>query len=153
MNREQLAASIAAIALLKTELVRVDREFRHQLNEVLREGATEPAYVGDTRIGKVIKKSGALRASVVDPAALLDYVKAERPDEVVQIESVRELHTKHLIERAKEGEIIPGIQLSEGAPTLSLSQLDKTAFPLILAAIRAGDLSIEVLPQLTQGEN
>ena len=55
--------------------------------------------------------------------------------------------------RLQPGEIIPGIQLSEGAPTLSLSQLDKTAFPLILAAIRAGDLSIEVLPQLTQGEN
>lgn len=152
MNREQLAASIAAIALVKAELIRADTQYRAELNALLREGATEPAYVGDRRIGKVLKKAGALRASVVDPAALLAYVKDERPDEVVVTESVREAHVKHLLERAKEGEIIPGIDLSEGAPTLSLSQLDKSALTLVLAAIRAGELQIETTPELTGGQ-
>lgn len=151
MNREQLAASIAAVALVKSELIRADTQYRAELNALLREGAAEPAYVGDRRIGKVIKKAGALRAHVTDADELLRFVRQERPDEVVVTETVRELHVKHLLDRAKEGEVIPGIELSEGAPTLSLTSLDKTALGVVLAAVRAGDLQIETMPELTAG--
>lgn len=137
------AARIAAIKIMKDHLTKLDRQSRDELAELMEPGDAISARLDGMKLGKVSMREGSLSASVTDPDEFLAWVKEERPDEIHVVESVREFHVKHCLERAKEGEIIPGITLRESAPTLALTGVAKDAYEHILAAVRSGVLEID----------
>lgn len=136
------ANRIAAVKILKDHLTKLDRAERDSLAEYMTPGDAITARLGDLKLGKVSMREGSLSARIVDADAFLAWVKQERPDEIVVTESVRELHVKQCMERVKEGEILPGIEIREGSPTLALTGVASDAYEAILAAIRTGQLEI-----------
>jgi hypothetical protein len=136
------AARIAAIKIIKDHLTKLDRESRDELADMMEPGDAIGARLDGLKLGKVSMREGSLSASIADPGAFLAWVKDDRPDEIQVTESVRELHVKNCLERAKEGEIIPGIDLRESAPTLALTGVAKNAYGDVLAAVRSGVLEI-----------
>lgn len=108
-----------------------------------------------TVIGTVTIGKPAQSPMVVDERALLDWVRENRPDEVV--ESVRASYVDHLKEQvrkhghafdAETGEIIPGIELREGSPSYRPS-VDKDAVPVLQA--RLGEIVGNGLLALPEG--
>jgi len=94
-----------------------------------------------TRIGSV-KRSKAKRSPVVtDEAALLAWVRENRPEELV--ESVRPAFVDYLKAQARKhgeavyeatGEIVPGVEMRVGAPSY-LPQPDPAMVPLVRAKL------------------
>lgn len=97
-------------------------------------GISEPAKVGDTRIGTVLVGNGRETWKVTDPRAFLAWVTETRPDELVQ--SVRESYTAAVLAACKRdgawtdtstGEIFvpPGVACSTGDPVLTVKPNDE----------------------------
>jgi phage host-nuclease inhibitor protein Gam len=110
--------------------------------------------VGDTPVGTVTVAHGRPSARITDPRALLAWVKANHPTEVVPREEVRAAFVTALLGRAKSsGEVIPGIDVSQGDPYL-LAPVDDVAAAVIGAAWADGSLSLpaSVLPQIEGGD-
>jgi hypothetical protein len=109
--------------------------------------------VGDQPVGTVTLAHGRVAARITDPRALLAWVKANHPTEVVTTQEVRSSFVTALLKRAKDsGEVIPGIDVSQGDPYL-LAPVDDVAAAVIGAAWADGSLSLpaSVLPQLVEG--
>lgn len=94
-----------------------------------------------TRIGSVKRSKPRLSPVVTDEHALLEWVRANRPEELV--ESVNPTFVDYLKGQAKThgepvyaptGEIVPGIELREGAPSF-LPQPDPQMVPVIRAKL------------------
>jgi hypothetical protein len=106
--------------------------------------------VGDTPVGTVTVTHGRVAARITDPRALLAWVKANHPTEVVTTQEVRSSFVVALLKRAKDsGEVVPGIDVSQGDPYL-LAPVDDVAAAVIGAAWADGSLSLpaSVLPQI-----
>jgi hypothetical protein len=97
-------------------------------------------------------KKGAVSFRQTDPAALLAWVKANHPTEVQAVEQVRDTYVTALVLQAKasgapvttDGEVIPGIERFDGAPTLEVRPSPDAA-QTISAALASGELT---LPQV-----
>jgi len=106
--------------------------------------------VGDVPVGTVTVAHGRVAARITDPRVLLAWVKAEHPTEVVPREEIRSSFVAALLKRAKEcGEVIPGVEVSQGDPYL-LAPVDDVAAQVIAGAWADGSLSLpaSVLPQI-----
>lgn len=109
--------------------------------------------VGDVPVGTVTVTHGRVAARITDPRALLAWVKANHPTEVVAVEEVRSSFVTVLLKRAKDcGEVIPGVEVSTGDPYL-LAPVDDAASQVIAGAWADGTLRLpaSVLPQI-EGE-
>lgn len=83
-------------------------------------------------IGTVTVVEGRITAKVTDPAALLEWVRVNAPDEVETVERVRESYVGALLSRcenvdgaamhAKTGELLPGVAFSTGEDYARVSQ-------------------------------
>jgi hypothetical protein len=109
--------------------------------------------IGDEPIGTVTVAHGRVSARITNPRALVAWVKVNHPTEVVTTEQVRSSFVAALLKRAKDGgEVIPGVEVSEGDPYL-LAPVDDVAAKVIAQAWADGSLSLpaSVLPQIEGG--
>lgn len=120
---------VIAAKLVADELKEIERTAKAELMELADAvGATSFTVKDDdgTKLGTVSKSEGRVAAKVVDEAALLAWVKANRPDQLRQV--VEDAYVKALLKSAVEngdavdvetGEIIPGIEVMQGSPFVS----------------------------------
>jgi hypothetical protein len=103
-----------------------------------------------TRIGSVKRSKAPRSAGVTDSAALLEWVKTNRPDEVIVTETVNPTFVAFLQGQAKkhglavldDGTVVPGVEMRTGTPSY-LPQVDQDVLPLVrarLAELVAGGL-------------
>ena len=106
---------------MATGLSKAVREF---VEPGLEPGEHITAQLGDgTRVGKVRRNERSQVAVTTDADALLKWCRANRPDEVELIPTIRPAYLESLRKQAKEhgfafdpdGEIIPGIEGQEGS--------------------------------------
>lgn len=141
MSRDQ-ANIIAAVKILKDRLTRFDSEARGQLRELMEPGDAVRADLNGVKLGRIQMREPSLSARVTDRDEFLAWVKQDRPDEIQTVETVTAFHEKNCLDRAKEGEIIPGIELTEGTPTLALTQVPSDAYDTVMDAVREGRLEL-----------
>lgn len=133
MNREEqrLAAGRALFAkVLADEVAREVKRSRAAVEPTLVAGEKVKAVLPDGRVvGTVQLTEQPASVVVTDEAALLEYVKRTRPDEVLTREYVRESFLSYLKAMAREqlvegealvvdaqGEVVPGLELDYGTP-------------------------------------
>lgn len=92
-----------------------------------------------TRIGSVKRSKPRRTPQVTDPAALLAWVREHRPEELVERVSPAfesylkdQCRTHGAAVYAATGEIVPGVEMVEGAPSF-LPRPDESAVPLVRA--------------------
>jgi hypothetical protein len=145
-----LAGKQVFVKVVQNDVKAVFDETRAALEPRLDADESVAALLPDgTRIGSV-KRSKAKRTPVVtDEAAVLAWVRENRPEEIV--ESVRPAFVEYLKGQARKhgeavyeatGEIVPGVEMREGAPSY-LPQPDPAMVPVIrqkLAELIGGGL-------------
>jgi len=108
-----------------------------------------------TKLGAASLTEGRLSAKVTDNQALLSWVAANHPDELVQ--AIRESFLRKLLDDAKKhgaavdvtsGEFIPGITVEDGDPYLTYRPLPDAGQ---IVASRWRELAGLALPELTEG--
>jgi hypothetical protein len=129
------------------------------LMDAMEVGDRKVAKIGDTSVGYVIITKGRQTWRVSDPAALLAWVKANMPTEVVVTESVRESYVTALLNGAKAagapvdprtGEVVPGIEVAEGDPYASVRP-NEAAEVAVAEAWNSGELDLWYFAELEAG--
>lgn len=143
---------------LRGEVAELIDRVRGVVTDNLSPGERVNATLPDgTVIGTVTIGKPAEAARVTDERALLDWVKSNRPDEIV--ESVRTSYVDQLKRDAKvhgypvdksTGEIIPGVELVEGSPSYR-PVVDKGAVPVLRQ--RLAEIVSQGLLELPGGES
>lgn len=160
MNARDIARDLAVLKVLSERL----REARVLLEKQARE-LMEPVdrlvvRVDDEVVGAVTVVNGRRTARVVDAAALLAWVKDNRPTEVQTVESVRSSYVTAVLSAAKDlgvavdsitGELVPGIEVTVGDP-YPMIRLTADADAVVSLAWQAGRLQLPgvFLPALTE---
>jgi hypothetical protein len=120
-----------------------------------------PELPDGTKVATASLSGGGPSASVADENALLAWVEANHPGELVT--SVRPSYKEKLLAAAKEagrpvdpatGEVVPGITVSKSTPFISL-RFKRGGKDAIVAAYRAGqlaDIDLVTPPALEGGE-
>ncbi|MGE2733804.1 hypothetical protein [Mycolicibacterium vaccae] len=113
-------------------------------------GETIAARWGDRILAKAGMSAGRSKLVVTDLQKLLAWVKANHPTEVV--ETVNSAWLKTVEAKAKElgigavidsqGEVIPGVEILSGAPTVSVRR-EKNTDDIIGELFSAGRVSLE----------
>lgn len=124
---------LARVALASKVLADAARDEGAQAREAL---AAQMAEVGSERVrvkdndvdyGTLVLASGSRRAQVTDEKAFVDWVAERYPDEMVLL--VRPAFRERLLSSATKlgdpvdpdtGELIPGVEISQGAPYLTV---------------------------------
>ena len=153
MSREEdriNAGRAVVIRFLEDEIREAKTTMRNVLEPRMAPGERIPAQLPDgTAIGAVGLSKPRKTPTVTDEKALLEWVKTNRPDEIV--ESVNPAYIANLKAQVRShgyafdretGEIIPGVEMEIGSPSYSPAP-DKDQVPLLrrrLAEIVAGGL-------------
>lgn len=162
MSRRDTATRLIVARVVRDALQRADTALRASASADFDvPGVREVAVVGNEPIGHVQLNKGSQTWSVTDLPALLAWVEANRPGEVVTTRVVRSSFITAVLERAKadgaavdraSGEAIPGIGVRNSPPTLSVKP-GPDAAQVVAAAFAAGDLSFAdvALPAIEAG--
>ena len=160
MNPQEAARRAAALKFLADVVRAEDGPARAAAREALAELGikTLTAKLADgTEIADVTLRAGSTYARVTDPEKFMDWVCEHRPREIVsppRQSSVRSSYRDAVLADAKRdgfaydpetGEVIPGITVSEGDPTLSV-KLRPGCGPALMEAIRGGIVEPFALP-------
>jgi len=128
-RRNALAVAVMAGKLITDELK--GRAERAELVEILSGDDVQQAPVRDVdgvELGKVSLCGGTAKAKVVDEAALLRWVKANRSDQIREV--VEPAFVRAVLKAAEAegvavdestGEVIPGIEAVEGDPYVKVT--------------------------------
>lgn len=154
MSRRDTATRLILSRVVRDRLSEADKAIREQARtDFDMPGVRDIGVIGDEQIGSVQLVKGRESWVVTDPAALLAWVKANAPDEVVTTEAVRSSYVQALLARAKAdgvavdvftGEQIPGIECRTSAPTLTVKPSEDAA-QTIAQAFADGLLSLDDL--------
>jgi hypothetical protein len=118
--------TVIAAKLIADELKAVEMAAKADVLELSEETGGTTFTVKDddgTKLGTVSKSEGRTSVKVVNEAALYQWVKANRPDQLVKV--IAPAYVKSLIALALEhgdavdettGEVIPGLEVTTGAP-------------------------------------
>lgn len=133
---------IAALTVLKD---RVEAELKAEKAawaENARPKQRDAALIGDAELGTLTMTAGRQSWKPVDKAAILEWAMSNAKHLVEFEAHVPEDTLRQLAKdpTTPDGEIIPGFELSEGAPYPSFRKA-KTADAAIAAAVRSGELS------------
>lgn len=137
----QLAGRQVFVRVVLDDVKRADVAARAELESRIAADEGVAAELPDgTRIGTVKRSKVKQSAVVTDPAALLAWVKKNRPEEIV--ESVNPAFVRWVQDSAKKngepitpnGEVIPGVEVIAGSPSY-LPQVDPAAVPVIRARL------------------
>lgn len=136
-QEERLNAGRAVVAkVLFEEIADLVKDVRKVVEPSLAPEEKVSATLPDgTRVGTVGRSKVIQTAVVTDMAAFTAWVKANRPDEIIQPDPfVRASYLEHVKEAAKRygqavdeatGEIIPGIELRDGTAMYRVTVTDE----------------------------
>lgn len=153
MSRRDTATRLILSRVVRDRLTEADKAIREQARtDFDMPGVREIGVIGDEQIGSVSLAKGRESWVVTDPAALLAWVKANRPSEVVTVEQVRPSYIGALLMQAKKdgapvtsgGELVPGIEQRTGDPSLNVKPSEDAA-QTIAQAFADGVLSLDDL--------
>ena len=159
MNPQEAARRAAALKFLGDLVKAEDGPARTAAREALAELGikTLTAKLDDgTEVADVTLRAGSTYARVTDPEKFMDWVCENRPSEIVsppRQSSVRSSYRDSVLAQAKrdgialsaDGEVIPGVTVSEGEPTLMV-KLRSGCGPALMEAIRNGVIEPLALP-------
>lgn len=141
-DRDRVTAGKAIVAKVVADDVRkFTAAVRADMENMLGANEAIAAELPDgSRVGTVKRSKPRQSAAVVDPDALLEWVREHRPDELV--ESVSPAFVAWLVQSAKthgaavlaDGTVVPGVEPTVGAPSY-LPQVDEGAADLIRARL------------------
>jgi hypothetical protein len=151
VSRRDTATSLIVSRVIRDRLQAADKAFRERAREDFDvPGVRDIGVIGDEQIGSVSLTKGRESWTVTDPEALLEWVKANFPQEVVTTEAVRSSYVQALLARAKAdgvavdaftGEQIPGIEQKVSEPTLTVKPSEDAA-QVIAQALADGTLTL-----------
>jgi hypothetical protein len=136
-QEERLNAGRAVVAkVLAEEVAGIVKDVRQVVEPSLAPEEKVSATLPDgTKVGTVGRSKVIQVAAVTDMKAFTEWVKANRPDEIIQPEPfVRASYLEHVKETAKRhgapvdeatGEIIPGIELRDGTAMYRVTATDE----------------------------
>jgi hypothetical protein len=116
MNQEH-ANRLLVLGVLTKIVARLDREVRAAVD--MDPGDRKAAYANGRRIGAVTMTDPKPAYRVTDREAFVEWVKTNRPDEIIITYAVRSSYEKCLLDAGCDpatGEAIPGLELVEGRP-------------------------------------
>jgi hypothetical protein len=154
-NPREVAVRVAALKALYDKVREAYNQARADALAALSPGDRLHAALPDgADIGTVSVVDGRTSAKVVNPAALLEWVQTNAPDEVESVPRVRESYVGALLARcenvdgaamhAKTGELLPGVVFETGDPYTRVTQTEEQ-LKTFTAALWAGELA-DVLP-------
>lgn len=125
---KDIAKRVVAAKLVGDEIKNIEKAAKADLLEQMGDLGVRTLDVESdgVKLAVISKTAGKVAAKVVDEAALLKWVTANRPDQLRQI--VHEAFVKSLLKSAAEqgdavdektGEVIPGIEVTAGDPYVS----------------------------------
>lgn len=133
MSKDELAKTVLAHKALKEFLAGKEDEAQGRLLAQMRKGdRIGVADDDDTDLGTAAYVSGSRTPRVVNETAFLDWVAANRPDEIIETvtQTVRSSYKSVILGEVKEygghltetGEIVPvpGVEIRQGDPYLSV---------------------------------
>jgi hypothetical protein len=155
---KDVARDLLVLAELVKRVKTADLALRSRYAELGDEGDRTAWKVDGQPVGGVQITAGALRARITDPRALLRWVQANHPTEVVAEPAIRPAYQTALLDAAKEagmpvdpatGDEVPGIVVELGDPIVRVVPA-KGSGVLIEAEWKAGRLALpaSVLPEL-----
>jgi hypothetical protein len=132
-DARQAAIRVAALKALYDKVREAYNQARADAVAALSPGDRLHAALPDgADIGTVSVVAGKTTAKVTNPAALLEWVKINAPDEVETVARVRESYVGALLARcenvdgaamhAKTGELLPGVRFETGEPYARVTQ-------------------------------
>jgi hypothetical protein len=133
MSERDAVIRVAALKALYDKVREAYNAARADALDALSPGDRLHAALPDgADIGTVTVVDGRTTAKVVNPAALLEWVKVNAPDEVEQVPRVRESYVGALLARCenvdgaamhgKTGELLPGVVFETGDPYTRVTQ-------------------------------
>lgn len=152
MTTRDTANRLLITRVMKDKLSEADRDLRDRaLADFDQPGVRDIGVIAGEQIGSVQLIKGRQAWRVVDNDALLAWVKANHPDEVVTVENVRGSYIQAILARAKAdggafdpetGDSIPGVDVVHGEPTLNVKPSEDAA-DVIGRALAEGRLTWE----------
>jgi hypothetical protein len=135
-NPRDVAVRVAALKALYDRVREAYNQARIDALGALTPGDRLHAALPDgSDIGTVTVVDGRTTAKVTNPAALLEWVKVNAPDEVETVPTVRESYVGALLSRceivdgaamhAKTGELLPGVVFATGDPYTRVTQTEE----------------------------
>jgi hypothetical protein len=132
-DARQAAVRVAALKALYDKVRAAYNQARTDALDALSPGDRLHAALSDgSDIGTVSVTPGRTTAKVVNPAALLEWVRINAPDEIEHVPTVRESYLGVLLSRAenvdgmamngKTGELLPGVRFETGDPYTRVTQ-------------------------------
>jgi hypothetical protein len=151
-DARQAAIRVAALKALYDKVREAYNQARDDAVAALSPGDRLHAALPDgADIGTVSVVDGKTTAKVTNPAALLEWVKVNAPDEVETVARVRDSYVGALLARcenvdgaamhAKTGELLPGVAFETGDPYARVTQTHDQAEAFV-NAYNAGELVI-----------
>lgn len=144
-NEEKLLSGRMLVAkVFQDEIAAAYKDTRNRIEPLIDADDAIPGVLPDgTRIGTTKRSKASRKPTVTDMAAVLSWVKANRPEEVQVSESVTPAFLAYLMDQTKKhgepvyeatGEIVPGIEMRLGNPSF-LPQVDEAQVPVIRARL------------------
>lgn len=163
MSREQQGARLVLARVLGERLTAADRDGRIAVRDGWHVGDRLTATIAGRPAGTVTVKRPPVSASVSDSTALTEWVATTHPTEIeeVTVRRVKPAYLSALLAAAKKtgvavssaGEVIPGITVTVGDPSVAVT-LEDGAAELVAEAWRSGELAELIgglLPALEPG--
>lgn len=144
-SHKELINRVAVIRAIKDAAKAAEDTVLDKLRQQLDPGDRLSAVVpGVGGMGVVYRTEDGVKAEVTDEAALVTYVAAESPQNIMQ--AVRPAFVELLLERARNGEVIPGIEASD-KPGFVAVKVAPEQRARVIAALRDGRL-VELEPDV-----
>lgn len=163
MDAKELTRLALTVQVVKARVLEADAAVRERLAGMLDPGERVPGRIADTKIGAATRTDPKPAARITDSRAFREWVKANRPEEIVTVEAVNAAFEKAILKAVTEagglpvpetGEVVdvPGVQVVAGVPQLRVVP-DEGAETTIAAALVAEGLSLtDLLDSITRQE-
>jgi hypothetical protein len=163
VNAKDLTRLALTVSVVKARVLEADAAVRERLSMMLDPGERVPGRIGDAKVGAATRTDPKPAARVTDGAAFRAWVKDNRPEEIVTVESVNAAFERSLLKVITDcgglpdpdtGEVIdvPGVQVVTGVPQLRVVP-DDGAEQVIAAALASEGLSLtDLLDSITRTE-
>lgn len=122
MNVAALADQIVTVKAAMSYLTAIETRLRDELSQAMDPGDRKTAKARGAVIGSVTLTNPDAAWKVTDGRAWREWVKTNRPDEIVTVEAVNSAFEKAMLERGcdENGEAIPGVELVSGNPVVQV---------------------------------
>lgn len=133
-----LTVRAAVLRVLKDTITRAELAAKADLAADMKAGERKVAYLGNVEVGVINHTRPSESWQVVDDAAYLAWVRANRPDEIVTVEQVRPAFTRALDDViTRTGEVPDGVILTQtpGHVRVTVTQDHKAAMRASLGEV------------------